>query len=47
MKTLTNYTRIRRTINALQVCYTDQKIDRDLITRCLKNVEFQSKYVNY
>lgn len=47
MKKLSNYTVIRRTILALMDCYPCQKIDSNTIIKCLKNVEFQNKYVNY
>lgn len=47
MNTISKYTKIKRTISTLRDCYTSQKIDKSLIIDCLKNSEFQSKYVNY
>lgn len=44
---LTNYTKIKRTIITLQSCYTNQKIDKETILRCLNDANFQIKYVNY
>jgi hypothetical protein len=47
MKTISKYTRIKRTISTLRDCYTNQQLDKSLILNCLNNSEFQSKYVNY
>ena len=47
MKTLTNYTKLKRTILALQYSYGNQKIDKQTIINCLNNIEFQTKYVNF
>lgn len=44
---LSKFTQIRRTIEALQSCYTNQRIDKETVLNCLNNPQFQSKYVNY
>ena len=47
MQTLTKFTVIKRTILTLQSCYTNQKIDRETILKCLNNIDFQVKYIKY
>ena len=44
---MSNYTKIKRTIQALQYCYPEQKTARTAILLCLADDQFQSKYVNY
>lgn len=44
---ITMYTIIKRTILALQDCYSNQKIDKQTIIGCLNDANFQSKYVRY
>jgi hypothetical protein len=44
---MSNYTKIRRTIQALQYCYNDQQIAKSTVILCLCDKEFQSKYINY
>jgi hypothetical protein len=44
---MSNYQKIRRTLQALFDCYPNQKIDKLVVVMCLNDVEFQSKYVNY
>lgn len=40
------FTQIKRTIYALKDCYSNQKIDKDTIIKCLNSKEFQHKYVD-
>lgn len=47
MKNLTNFSKIKRTIQQLQFCYENCKIEKYTILKCLENEDFQSKYVNY
>jgi hypothetical protein len=44
---MTNYIKIKRTIEALQYCYPMQKIDKQTILKCLNDNNFLSIYVNY
>ena len=41
------YTKIKRTILALQYCYPLQKISKESILFCLNDEDFQSKYVSF
>lgn len=43
---MSNYIKIKRTIQALRYCYPDQQIAKFTIMLCLHDVEFQSKYVS-
>lgn len=44
---MTNFVKIKRTIQALQYCYPNQTILKDTIVKCLCDSDFQSKYVIY
>jgi hypothetical protein len=44
---LSNFTRIKRTIQALSGCYLNQRIDKETVLNCLQNAEFQAIYINY
>ena len=44
---LSNFTRIKRTIQALNNCYPNQSIDKETVLNCLQNAEFQAIYINY
>jgi hypothetical protein len=44
---MTNFTRIKRTIQTLNYCYPNQLINKATILQCLKNNEFQAIYINY
>jgi hypothetical protein len=44
---MSNYIKIRRTIQALQYCYPEQQIAKSTVILCLCDREFQVKYVNY
>jgi hypothetical protein len=44
---MTNYTKIKRTIQALQYCYPMQTISKCTIAKCLNDADFQTKYINY
>lgn len=44
---MSNYTRIKRTIQALQFAYPNQEISKESVLNCLDDTEFQTKYVNY
>lgn len=44
---MSNYTRIKRTIQALKFAYPFQEIGKKAVLNCLVNTEFQNKYVNY
>ena len=44
---LSNFTRIKRTIQALSGCYPNQSIDKETVLNCLQNTEFQAIYINY
>lgn len=41
------YTKIKRTIQALRYGYPQQNLDKTLILKCLSDKQFQAKYVNY
>ena len=44
---MTNYTKIKRTIQALQFAYNMQQIAKVDVINALNNDNFQSAYVNY
>jgi hypothetical protein len=44
---MTNYTKIKRTIQALQYTYAFQQIAKVDVIKALNNDNFQSAYVNY
>jgi hypothetical protein len=44
---MTNYTKIKRTIQALQFAYNMQQIAKVDVIKALNNDNFQSAYVNY
>jgi hypothetical protein len=44
---MTNFTRIKRTIQALNYCYPNQSIYKETVLNCLNNTEFQAIYINY
>jgi hypothetical protein len=41
------YTKIKRTIQTLKNCYTNQHISKETVINCLNNDDFQTRYVNY
>ena len=44
---MTNFTKIKRTVQALQFAYALQQIAKADIIKALNNDNFQSAYVNY
>jgi hypothetical protein len=47
MKTITNFTRIKRTIEVLKCQYPSQRIPKRIIIRKLSDADFQTIYINY
>jgi len=48
MKTkLSTYTILKRTIETLQDCYPNQKIERGTILKCINDNNFLSTYIYY
>ena len=43
---MSNFTKIKRTIQVLQNCYPNQKITKETIIKCLCNQDFQDIYIN-
>ena len=46
-KSISNFTRIRRTIGTLKACYPCQSVDKATVLECLNDKDFQHKYVEY
>jgi hypothetical protein len=42
---MSNFTRIRLTIQTLRDCYSHQNLSKELILVCLFDIDFQCKYV--
>ena len=47
MQNLSNYTRIKRTINALYYPYLLWAYNKEEVKRCLSDKDFQHKYIEY
>lgn len=47
MKTISNFTRIKRTIQQFNFAHDGQKVTKEEIINALNNQNFQDKYVNY